>query len=139
MIVENGHKKAYLKKLVKDDNAKKNKANHNYTNSNKIPWVPNSGSKVMKELKKINKYITFTFSKNLQSILRQNKPKLLTSSHPEVHLLDCLCNGRYIEKSKKKVLALCIEQQQDSIKGGSHPAPYTPKSIMDNSTGFTQE
>ena len=23
MIVENGHKKAYLKKLVKDDNAKK--------------------------------------------------------------------------------------------------------------------
>ena len=37
MTVENGHKKAYLKKLVKDDNATKNKANHNYTNSNKIP------------------------------------------------------------------------------------------------------
>ena len=93
----------------------------------------------MKELKKINKDIAFTFSNNLQSILRQNKPKLLTSSHPEVHLLDCLCNCRHIEKSKKNVLAHCIEQQQDSIKGESHPASYSPKSIMDNSIGFTQE
>ena len=61
--------------------------------------------------------ITFTSVKNLQSILCQNKPKLLPNSHPGVYQLDCSCNGRYIVESKKKVLRCCIEHQQDSIKG----------------------
>ena len=43
--------------------------------------------------------------------------KLLRNSPPEVYQLDCSCNARYIDESKKKVLKHCIQQQQDSIKG----------------------
>ena len=42
--------------------------------------------------------------KNLQSILCQNKPKLLPNSHPEVELF---MQGRY----------RCTEHQKDSING----------------------
>ena len=73
--------------------------------------------KIRKELKKVDRDIFFTSGKNLQSILCQNKPKLLTNSHPGVYQLDCSCNGRYIGESKKKVLTRCTEHQQDSIKG----------------------
>ena len=79
--------------------------------------MPHIGPKIRKEFKKVNKDITFTSGKNLQSILCQNKAKLLPNSHPGVHQLDCSCNGRYIGESKKKVLTRCIEHQQDSIKG----------------------
>ena len=62
----------------KDYNAKKNNnVSHNYINSKKIPWVPNIGAKITKKFKKVNRDITFTSGKNLQSILCQNKPKLL--------------------------------------------------------------
>ena len=52
----------------------------------------------------LNKDITFTSDKNVQSVLCQNKPKLLPNSHPGVYQLDCSCNGRYIGESKKIVL-----------------------------------
>ena len=39
----------------------------------------------MKQFKKVNKDFTFTSGKNLQSILYQNKPKLLPNNHPGVH------------------------------------------------------
>ena len=118
MFVENGHKRTFLEVLVKDYNTKnKNNHNHNDTNRKKIPWIPNIGPKIRKEFKKVNKDITFTSGKNLQSILCQNKPKLLPNSHPGMYQLDCSCNGRYIGESKKKVLTRCIEHQQDSIKG----------------------
>ena len=94
-FVENEHKRTSLETLVKDHHAK-NKTNdsHNYINSKKISLVPNIGPKVRKEFKKVNKDITFTSGKNLQSILCQNKPKLLPSSYPGIHQLDCWCNGR---------------------------------------------
>ena len=57
--------------------------------------------KKKKKFKKVNRDITFRPEKNLQSILYQNKPKLLSTSYPKVYQLDCLCNGRYIGKSKK--------------------------------------
>ena len=118
MFVENGHKRTFLETLVKHYNAKKeNNDSRNYTNSKKISWVPNIGPKIRKEFKKANKGITFPSGKNLQSILCQNKPKLLSNSHRGVYQLDCSCNGRYISESKKKVLTRCIEHQQDSIKG----------------------
>ena len=118
MFVENGHKRTFLEALVKDYNTKnKNSDTPNDTNRKKIPWILNIGPKIRKEFKKVNKGITFTFGKNLQSILCQNKPKLLPNSHPGVYQLDCSCNGRYIGESKKKVLTRCIEHQQDSIKG----------------------
>ena len=118
MFVENGHMRAFLEVLVKDyDTKNKTNHNHNDTNRKKIPWISNIGPKIRKEFKKINKDITFTSGKNLQSILCQNKPKLLPNSHPGVYQLDCSCNGRYIGESKKKVLTRCIKHQQDSIKG----------------------
>ena len=95
MFVENGHKITFLEALVKDYNTKKkNSDNRNYTNTKKIPWVPNIGPKIRKEFKKVNKDITFTSGRNLQSILCQNKPKLLPNSHPGVYQLDCSCNSR---------------------------------------------
>ena len=118
MLVENGHKTTFLETLVKDYNAKKKTDDScNYTNSKKIPSLPNIGPTWRKEFKKVNKNITLTSGKNLQSILCQNKPKLLPNSHPGVYQLHCSCNGRYIGESKKKVLPLCIEHQKDSIKG----------------------
>ena len=78
MFVENGHKGTFLETLFKDYNAKKkNNDSRNYTNSKNIPWVPNIGPKIREEFNKVNKDITFASCKNLQSILRQNKPKLL--------------------------------------------------------------
>ena len=101
MFVENRLKRTFLETLVKDYNAKKkNNDSRNHTNSKKIPWVPNIGPKIRKEFKKVNKKITFTSGKNLQSILCQNKPKLLPNSHPGVYQLDCSCNGRYIGESR---------------------------------------
>ena len=117
MFVENGHKRTPLEALVKDYNTKnKNSDNRNDTYRKKIPWIPNIGPKFRKEFEKVNKDITFTSGKNLQSILCQNKPKLLLNTHPGVCQLDCSYNGRYIRESKKKVLKRCIEHQQDSIK-----------------------
>ena len=103
MFVENGHKRTFLEVLVNDYNTK-NKKNHNRndTNRKKIRWIPNIGGKIRKDFKKVIKDITFTFGLNLQSILCQNKPKLLPISHPGVYQLDCSCNGRYIGESKKK-------------------------------------
>ena len=79
IFVENGHKKTFLENLVKDYNDKKKNNNNssNYTNSKKIPWLLNIGPKIRKEFKKINKDITSTSGKNLQSVQCQNKPKLL--------------------------------------------------------------
>ena len=118
MFVENGHQRTFPEALVKDYNTKNiNSDNRNDTNRKKIPWIPNIAPNIRKEFNKVNKDITFTSGKNLQSILCQNKPKLPPNSHPEVYQLDCSFNGRYIGESKKKVLTRCIEHQQDSIKG----------------------
>ena len=53
----------------------------------------------------------------MQIICQKNRPKLLPNSQPEVYQLDCLCNEKYIGKSKKRVLTRCIEHQQDSMSG----------------------
>ena len=64
---------------------KKNNDSCNYTNSNKISWVPNTELTIRKQYKKVNKDVTFTSSKKLKSILGQNKRKLLPNSHPGMH------------------------------------------------------
>ena len=125
MFIENGHNKQLLKKsVIKHNNKKNNKNNHenntenrDYKNLKKLPWISNS-PKIKCEFKKIGKDISFTSEKNLQQILCQkNKPKLLQNSQPGVYQLDCSCNGKYIGKSKKRVLTRCIGHQQDSISG----------------------
>ena len=123
MFVENGHNKQLLKNLlIKYKNKKNNKNNHEdktenreYKNLKKLPWNPNISSKIKRKFKKIGKDIAFTSGKNLQQILCQkNKLKLLPNSQLGVYQLDCSCNGKYIGKSKKRVLTRCIEHQQDS-------------------------
>ena len=90
MFVENGHKRTFLETLVKDYNAKKkNNDSCSYTNSKEILWVPSIGQKIRKKIEKVNKDITFTSGMSLQSILCQNKLKLLPNSHPGVYQLDC--------------------------------------------------
>ena len=104
VLVKNEHKRTFLVNLVIDHNSKEEiNGSHHYRNSKKIPWVLNIGRKIKKKkkFKKVNRDITFRPEKNLQSILYQNKPKLLSTSYPKVYQLDCLCNGRYIGKSKK--------------------------------------
>ena len=71
--------------------------------------VPNIEPKIRREFKTINKGITVTSDKNLQSILCQNKPKLLPNSQPGMYQFGCSCNGRYIDKLIKKVLTRCID------------------------------
>ena len=70
MFVENQHKRTFLENLIRNYHDRK-KINdiHNYTNSKKIPWVPNTGPFIRKKFKNIHKYITFISSKNLKSIL----------------------------------------------------------------------
>ena len=111
--------RTYLEALVKDyDTKNKNSDNRNDINWKKIPWIPNIGPKIWKvKQKQVNKDITFTSGKNLQSILCQNIPKLLANSHPGVYHLECSCISRCIAESKKSVLTRCIEHQEDSIKG----------------------
>ena len=109
MFVGNGHKRSSLEVLVNDYNTKnKNSDNRNDTSRKKIPWIPNIGPKIRKEFKNVNKEITFSSGKNLQSILCQSKPKLFPNGNPRVYQLDYSCNGRYIGESKKKVLTRCI-------------------------------
>ena len=89
MFVDNGHNKTFLEALVRDYNIKnKNSENRNDTNRKKILWIPNIGPKIRRQFKKVNKDINFTSGNNLQSILCQNKPKLLPNSHPAVYQLD---------------------------------------------------
>ena len=49
--------------------------------------------------------------------VKKKKPKLSPNSQPGVNQLDCSCDGKYIGKSKKRVLTRCIEHHQDSMSG----------------------
>ena len=105
IFIKNGHKRTFLENPARYCHAKKkNNDSRNYTNSKENPLVPNIGPKIKKELKKVNKGITFISSKNLQGILCQKKQKLPPNSQSGLYQLDCSCNGRYIGKSKKKIL-----------------------------------
>ena len=58
--------------------------------------------KIKRELIKTEKDIAFTAGKGstTNSLSKNYKPKLLPNSQPGVYQLDCLCNGKYIGKSK---------------------------------------
>ena len=113
MFVETGHNKQLLKNLMVEYNNKKNNENNHenntqnpdYINLKELPWIPNISPKIKLEFKKTGKDIAFTLGKNLQQILCQkNKLKLLANSQPGVYQLDCSCNGKYIDESKKRAL-----------------------------------
>ena len=143
MFAENWHERIFLEALVKYYNAKKkNSDNRSYTNTKKIPWEPNIGPKIRKEFKKVNKDITFTSDKNLQSIyVKTNR----SYYHAGV-MLECtswivhaMANILVNQRNQYWHVALKINQTALKVTG-NHPAPLnTPKSAMDNSTGFTRE
>ena len=79
-----------------------------------------------REFKKIGKDVAFMSGKNLQQVLCQNdKPRLLPNSQPGVYPLGCSCIGKYIGKSRKRVLTRCIEHQHDSMSGKWEPSGAT--------------
>ena len=120
MFVENDDKKQLLKNLVMECNNKRNnKSDHeNNTQTRDLHWMLDISPKMKRKFKKIGKDIAFTSGKNIQqSLCQKNKPKLLPNSQPGVYQLDCLCNGKYIGESKKRVLIRCIEHKQDSMSG----------------------
>lgn len=57
---------------------------HNYTNSEKILCVLNTGLNIRREFKRVNKDITFTSSKNLQT-----KPKISKQSYYLIVIIEC--------------------------------------------------
>lgn len=58
-----------------------------------------------------NKDTAFTSGKNLQDILCQNKPKLLSNNRHTMNLSDWSYNGSCTSKLR------CTKHQQGSIKG----------------------
>ena len=74
--------------------------------------------KMKREFKKIGKDIAFMSGKNLQQVLCQNnKPRPLPNSQTGVYPSGCSCKGKYIGKSRKRVLTRCREHQYDSMSG----------------------
>ena len=84
MFVKHGHKIIFLEILVKEYNNSNKKKRQLHQLKKKIPWAPNIGPKIRKELKKVKKEVTFTYGKNLKSILCENSTKILRNSHPGV-------------------------------------------------------
>ena len=98
-------KKLWKYLLINYKNKKNNKNNHenrDYKYLKKLSWIPNISPKIKRELIKTEKDIAFTAGKSstTNSLSKNNKPKLLPNSQPGVYQLDCLCNGKYIGKSK---------------------------------------
>ena len=63
--------------------------------------MPILGPRLWKELKKKDIETVFTSGANLESILCQNKSKLIPNSYPGVYTLNCSCYKEYIGETKK--------------------------------------
>ena len=128
-----------LENLVNDYNAnKENNDSCSYTNSMKIPWVPNIGPKIRKEFKKVNKPL-LPHPPRTYKVSYVNKRSLYLIAILECTswivrtMVDILPNQR------KKYSTRCINKTAYKITG-SHPAPLnTPKSAINNSNEFPQE
>ena len=104
----------YLRNINKQKSNGQN--NTNNTKNIKLPWVPILGPSFQKEFKNRVIKTIFTSGANLESILCQNKSKLLPNSYPGVNALSYSYNVDYIGETKKKVMTRTIEHQQDRIK-----------------------
>ena len=71
----------------------------------------------------------FTSGSNLKLLLCQNKTKLLHNSYLGVYKLQCTCNSVYFGETKKKILTMTIEHQQDSFKGKWNNSGATEHSL----------
>ena len=124
MFTENGYERKTLEKITK--NYLKEQQNPPVNNQDtsedinkvvKLPWILIIGPKLRQAFKKENIKTIFTSGPNLNSLLCQNKTKLLPNSYPGVYELKCTCNSAYFGATKKKILTRTIEHQQDSFKG----------------------
>ena len=132
MFVENEHKRTFLENVVKDHNAKKNTMEVTIaSNQTKSRGYLIYDQKLGNNFKRWKKALLSHLTRSYKALCQSNG-LLLPNSHPAVCQLDCLCNGRCIGESKKKVLTRCIDNQQDSIKGSYLVPMNTPKSAMDN-------
>ena len=118
----------YLRNINKQKSNDQN--NTNNTKNIKLPWVPILGPSFQKEFKNRVIKTIFTSGANLESILCQNKSKLLPNSYPGVNALSYSCDVEYIGETKKKVMTRTTEHQQHSIKGKytcsfKTPVPYS--------------
>ena len=78
--------------------------------------MPAFGSKLCRELKKIDIRTVFKSSASLKSVLCQNKSKVLPNSYPEVYQLQCSCQSRYLCETKNNISSSAIAHQQDGMK-----------------------
>ena len=104
LFVEIGRSRLFLENLFHEyQNVKtKNDKNSSCENIKKLPWIPNTVSKLRQEINKVGQTMAFTSGKNLHRIFHNNRAKLLPSSNPGFYQLDCLCNEKYTGESKKK-------------------------------------
>ena len=58
-----------------------------------------------------------TSGENLKRILCKSKSKVLPKIYAGVYQLNCTCNGKYIEISKKQVSIPSVEHRQYMMKG----------------------
>ena len=124
VFTENGYEKKTLEKITKNYlNELQNPPVNNKDTSEdiskiaKLPWIPIIGPKLRPAFKKKNIKTIFPSGTNLKSLLCQNKTKLLPNSYPGVYELKCTCNSAYFGETKKNILTMTIEHQQDSFKG----------------------
>ena len=138
ILTENRHNRNTLTNIateyLRNINKPKSNGQNNTKNTKsiiKLPWVLILAPKLRKDFRK--KYIktVFTSGANLkQSILRQNKSKILPSFYAGFYALNCSCNAEYVGKNKKKVMTRTIEHQQDSIMGKWESSCVTEHSLQ---------
>ena len=108
MFVGNGHDRNHLYSIIRENKRQAPKTENTGGNISKLPWIPNIGPKIRKELWKTRCKVTFTSAIKLKNILCNNKSKLLPNSYPGVYKLSCDCGGEYVGETKKRVLTRSI-------------------------------
>ena len=100
IFCENGHDRKTLKKIVNDFEKKTrttiNANDNNNTNKKQtitVPWIPEIGPKIKKEIQKFGFRLAFKTGPNLKNILCKNKDKLIPNSYLGVQELKCSCGS----------------------------------------------
>ena len=80
MLVENGHDRNHLYSIIRENKHQAPKFEDTDSNIVKLPWIPFTGPKIRKELRKIRCRVISTLAAKLKNILCNNKSKLLPNS-----------------------------------------------------------
>ena len=74
-----------------------------------LRWISKKCTKNQKRNTKFWIREGFQTRPNLNNILCKNKDKLITSSHPGIYTLKCLCGSVYDAEPKKKIIRRSIK------------------------------